>query len=220
MGILAVALAYTEACIVVYLRQAIAPLRSVHFPAAASEPLPLLTLQQLREGGDVYPRLLVTEIAREITPLVVLLAAGWALARRKGQLAAFFLFGFGVWDIFYYVFLKILLGWPASLGTWDVLYLISTAWVAPVWAPLTVAATLVLAGASALYRGERRSGRLAFLAWSAIAAGTALVLTSFFLRTGEAFGSVPSKFDWPIFLCGWAMGVAGIVLLLRRSSRA
>jgi hypothetical protein len=150
-----------------------------------------------------------------MTPIVVLLAMAWGLRRRKGELVAFFLLGFGVWDIFYYVFLKILLGWPVSLATWDVLFLIPTAWVAPVWAPLVVAATLVLTGLAILYRAARPPARkLSLPAWFMVALGTGLILTSFFLRTGQAFHSVP-RFDWQWFLAGWVTGVGGLVWLLR-----
>ncbi|MCK5558485.1 MAG: hypothetical protein KAJ01_08905 [Candidatus Hydrogenedentes bacterium] len=216
VAILAVALAYTEASVVVYLREVIVPIRSVHFPSAAHEPLPLLTVQQLSEAGEVFVRLLIVEVTREITPLVVLLAMAWGLRRRKGELVAFFVFGFGLWDIFYYAFLKVLLGWPASLGTWDVLYLIPTAWVAPVWAPLVISGTLVLTGLGILHRDERPhvDGR-PFICWFVLGLGVALVLTSFFLRTREAFHNVPLDFDWPVFLAGWLLGVAGLVWLLR-----
>ncbi len=216
MAILAVALAYTEAGVVVYLREIIAPIRSAHFPSAVHEPLPLLTVQQLGESGEAFSRLLVVEISREITPLVVLLAMAWGLARRKRETVAFFVFGFGLWDIFYYAFLKVLLGWPASLGTWDVLYLIPTAWVAPVWAPLVISGTLVLTGLGILYRdGKPHVDGRPFICWFVLGLGVALVLTSFFLRTGEAFHNVPLDFDWPVFLAGWLLGVAGLVWLLR-----
>jgi len=215
-AILAVALAYTEASLVVYLRALIAPVRARHFPDSANEPLPLLSPPQLTEAGESFPRLLVVEVTREITPVAALLAMAWGLARRRRQIVAFFLLGFGVWDIFYYVFLKILLDWPASLGTWDILYLIPTAWVAPVWAPLVVSVTLVLAGLAILRQGDRpytSRGRL--IAWPAVGVGTGLVLLSFFLRTREAFHRVPRRFDWPVFLIGWLLAGAGLVWLLR-----
>jgi hypothetical protein len=219
-AMLAVALGYMEASVVVYLRRIIAPVRRVHRPAAVAEPLPLLTVGQLSQAGREFEQLLVVEVAREIAPLVILAAASWALRRRKGEAAAFFMLGFGLWDILYYLFLKVLLGWPASLGTWDVLYLIPTAWVAPVWAPLVIAGTLVVAGLGILLRrGELNLPRRCFVAWFLLAVGTALVLTSFFLRTAEAFEAVPARFDWAWFLGGWLLVVSGLVLLLRPGRR-
>jgi len=213
-AVLAVALGYIEASLVVYLRHLIAPIRQKHFPQAVMEQLPLLSPGHLSEAGQQFERLLVVEVAREVSPLVVLLAMAWGLRRRRGELAAFFMLGFGLWDIFYYLFLKVLMGWPASLATWDVLYLIPTAWVAPVWAPMVVAATLALAGLAVLLGGNVRRSGLALAAWPLIALGAGLVLSSFFLRTGEAFQGVPARFDWGWFLAGWVTAVAGLMWLL------
>lgn len=214
VAVLAVGLAYTEAALVVYLRELIAPIRREHFPGAVDEALPLLTIEHLRQAGAPYTRLLAVEVSREVWPIVSLLAMAWGLRRRKGELAAFFLIGFGVWDIFYYVFLKVLIGWPASLGTWDVLYLIPTAWVAPVWAPLTVAATMVALGLAVLRRGAG-AARMRIAPGAAILTGVGLILASFFMRSREAFAAVPSRFDWPWFLAGWLLAVAGAAWWLR-----
>ena len=65
---------------------------------------------------------------------------GWS--HRSGKFA-FFLFLFGVWDIFYYIWLKVFIHWPASLLTWDVLFLIPVPWVGPVYAPVSVACTMI-----------------------------------------------------------------------------
>ena len=52
---------------------------------------------------------------------------------------------FGVWDIFYYVFLRVLVTWPASLLDWDILFLIPLPWVGPVLAPVLIAGMDALA---------------------------------------------------------------------------
>ena len=212
----AAALGYIEAGVVVYLREILVPFRRSHFPEAAREPLPLLRPEVLAEAGREYERLLAVEVAREVMPILALLAMAWALRRRRGELAAFFVLGFGLWDIFYYVFLKVLLDWPASLGTWDVLYLIPTAWVAPVWAPLVVSTTMAAAGMAFLFRrrGARRAPGSIF-AWGLVAVGVALVIASFLLRTGEAFGGVPQRFDWAWFAAGWLAAVTALAWLLR-----
>jgi len=210
--VLTVALAYIESALVVYLREVIAPIRSVHFPGAAREMLPVLRIEHVRDAGPRYLLLLRTEVGREMTPIIVLLAAAWVLGRSARQVVGFFLLGFGVWDIFYYVWLKVLLDWPASLGTWDVLFLIPTAWVAPVWAPLVVSATLVVAGMLLVLCRPAGGSRAASIGSAlAISVGCGLVLMSFFLRTGEAFGRVPERFDWEWFVLGWLVGVGGLV---------
>jgi hypothetical protein len=57
---------------------------------------------------------------------------------------------FTVWDLTYYLFLRVLDGWPASVMDRDVFFLIPVAWVGPVLTAL-VLSTLVLAAASAVY---------------------------------------------------------------------
>lgn len=214
-AVLAVALAYTEAAVVVNLRAVIAPLREVHCPRAVDEVVPMLTLQQLEDAGGRFPHLLATEVGREMTPIVVLLAMAWGMARTWRQFAGLFILGFGVWDIFYYAWLRALIGWPSRLATWDVLFLIPAPWVAPVWAPMLVAATLTGGGIALVLRRRRGArGRRALAGWLAAAAGSALVVTSFFLRAREAFVQTPGQFDWPWFLLGWAIGTAGVAWLI------
>ena len=48
-----------------------------------------------------------------------------------------------MWDLLYYLALKLLLDWPPSLFTWDILFLIPVAWTGPVLAPLVVSLTLI-----------------------------------------------------------------------------
>ncbi len=219
MGVLGIALGYTEAAVVVYLREMLVPLRQVHLPQYVREVVPLLTIEQLREAGEQYPKLLITEVCREVAPLVVLLCAAWSLRRGKRDVLAFFLLGFGIWDIFYYVFLKLLLGWPTSLATWDVLYLIPTAWVAPVWGPLLVSVTMIAVGLAILNRrSQPRRGRRGIIPLCLIGLAITLILTSFFMRTKEAFGAIPPRFDWEVFLVGWIIGVIGVVWMFRGGS--
>jgi hypothetical protein len=46
------------------------------------------------------------------------------IGRSFREWLAGFLIAFGVWDIFCYVFLKLLISGPASLWTWDILFLL------------------------------------------------------------------------------------------------
>lgn len=217
--LLAAALAYVEASVVVYLRELIVPIRRVHYPDALRQALPLLTPAQLAEAGPEIARFLHLERVRELATIAVLAAMAVGFRRRRGQGLCLFLIGFAVWDVFYYVWLKVLMGWPGSLATWDVLYLVPIPWVAPVWAPLVVSATLLIAGLVGLTRRRRPlSGKAKALAALAALAGVALVLASFMLRVREAVGGVPARFDWPWFLAGWLLGSVGLFWLLGRPS--
>ncbi len=219
MVVLATALGYAEACVVVYLREALAPVRRRHYPQAVREPLPLLTSRHLREAGDDTAVLLPAEVLREPAPLLVLAVAALGLRRRRGEGAGLFVLGFAAWDLLYYAFLKLLTGWPGSLRTWDVLFLIPVPWVAPVWAPMAVSLTLLPVGGALLVRPRRRARGGGVAAWSAVTAGAGLVVASFLMRASQAVGVVPERFDWPVFLAGWVLGVAGVFWLVGGRSR-
>ena len=121
----AVAMAYLESAIVVYLRR-------LYYPQGFDFPLVII---------DV-PTLLI-EVGRETATMVMLGTVAVAAGRTKVGKLAYFLYLFGVWDIFYYIWLKVFIDWPASLLTWDVLFLIPMPWVGPVLAPVTVALTMI-----------------------------------------------------------------------------
>ena len=91
----------------------------------------------------------------------MLAAAGLAIAGNFRQWLAGFMISFGVWDIFYYVFLRLLIGWPESLMTWDLLFLLPVPWVGPVIAPVLVSLSMIVAGGVDPDGSKRRAGRSA-----------------------------------------------------------
>jgi hypothetical protein len=90
--------------------------------------------------------MLRTEMWREVATIVMLVSLAVLVGSTPLQMLGVFLLAFGVWDIFYYVFLKVLIRWPESLKTLDVLFLIPVPWVGPVWLPVTVSAAMVVCG--------------------------------------------------------------------------
>jgi hypothetical protein len=174
------AFGYVEAAVVVYLRGLCEPLRAQYVASQPHDELfPLLTLDQLRAAGPGAMQLLRVELGRELATLVMLAAAGLAVGRSFAGWLAAFLVAFGVWDIFYYVFLKLLVGWPASLGTWDILFLIPVPWVGPVIAPVIVSVSMI-AGGAAVLSGESRGRPIRFrwFHWAAICAGGVLIVVA------------------------------------------
>src|SRR5438477_11145729 len=187
---------YVEASVVVYLRAIYEPLRQSISPRPPNELFPLITPGQLQAAGPENVRRLVTELGREAATILMLAAIGLAVARTFQQWAAAFLIAFGVWDISFYLFLKLLISWPASLYTWDLLFLIPVPWSSPVIAPVLVSLSMIVCGLIAL----RHPIRIRPLQWCAILAGGVIVVIAFTLDyKNTTAGGVPNPFDWRVF---------------------
>jgi hypothetical protein len=132
-----IAFGYIEASIVVYLRK-------IYYPAGFSFPAVI-----------IEPEIAVVEMIREITTLVFMWAVAELTYRSFQCRLAVFMFLFGIWDIFYYVFLKATLGWPSSPADWDILFLVPLPWVGPVWAPVIVSVGMIWAGTVIMVRNEQ-----------------------------------------------------------------
>lgn len=174
----------------------------------------------LKASGLPYghQRRLWTELGREAATLVMLASAGVLVAVNFHQWMAAFLIAFGVWDIFYYVFLKVLLDWPASLMTWDILFLIPLPWVGPVITPVLVAATMIVCGTIVLWHEfAGRRVRLGLWSWLSIVAGGFVLVVSFCWDWRNiAAGGYPATFAWPIYIFGLLLGIAGFAWGMQR----
>ncbi len=136
----AVAFAFIEAAVVEYLRAIYYP------PAAGGFTFPVLTVDQIRALGEEHWRRLLIELGREAATLVMLTAVGILAGKNRRESWAYFMIAFGVWDIFYYLWLKLFLDWPPGMMTWDLLFLVPVPWVAPVLAPVIISAALIVSG--------------------------------------------------------------------------
>ncbi|MFQ6096383.1 MAG: hypothetical protein ACE5O2_01565 [Armatimonadota bacterium] len=141
----AIAMANVEATVVVYIRQI---LGWIPVPADIGP-------DAIRQVPD---DLIFRERLRETATIVMLATFSLAAARRWLQRVGTFLVAFAVWDIFYYVWLYVLIRWPPTLTTMDCLFLIPEPWLAPVWFPLTVSVALFVAGIALLVVGGRPAG--------------------------------------------------------------
>jgi hypothetical protein len=163
------AFGYLEAAVVIYLRSIYAPLRGHFYPASAGDLFPLLTLAQLRSLGPEHLIRLQIEVGREFATLLMLAGAALVAACNVRAWVAAFVLCFGVWDISFYLFLKILIGWPASLFTWDILFLIPVPWSGPVLAPVLTAVSMCCSGVLLLRREyNQRPVYISTCAWSMI----------------------------------------------------
>lgn len=211
---------YVEAAVVDYLRALYDPVRQHVHPGRSSDDLfPLLTLEQLRGTAPEHVRLLGVEVARELATLAMLGAVALAVARNAGQWLAAFAIAFGTWDVSFYVFLKVLLDWPPSLFTWDLLFLVPVPWAAPVLAPLLVSATMILAGALHLRREALgRPVHIRAQHWIGILTGAAVIVAAFTLEHRHLMaGDMPRGFNWALFGAGEAVGILSYVSALRSS---
>jgi hypothetical protein len=131
LSLYAVGMAYVEAMVVVYLRRLLPPESELHG-------ITLGELTGLLKDRAVY----FEEQTREAATIVMLVAVAVLSARPWRERAAAFLWCFALWDIFYYVFLRVWLGWPRTIMDMDVLFLIPGPWVAPVLLPVAASACM------------------------------------------------------------------------------
>jgi hypothetical protein len=200
------AFGYVEAAVVVYLRTIYEPIRQKISPRPSNELFPLITPRQLADAGPENTRRLLTELGREAATLVMLAAIGLAVAGNFQQWAAAFLVAFGVWDIAFYLFLRLLIHWPASVMTWDLLFLLPVPWVGPVLAPVIVSASMIVCGSIAL----TRTIHLKAPHWIAILSGGLIVVIACCLDYPNITrGGLPNPFHWGLFTAGELLGVAG-----------
>ncbi len=213
-----VSFGYVEATVVVYLRDVYEPLAlELHPERKPGDLFPLITLEQLEAADTEHLWRLKTEVMREAATMVILASIGLAIGWNFNTFFAGFIIAFGVWDMFYYVFLKVLIDWPASLLEWDVLFLIPLPWVGPVLAPLLVAISMIAAGTLLLWRESAgRRVRIGWQRWSIIVAGGLIIIAAFCWDYRNVMaGGMPNPFQWPIFLAGETMGLVGFFLAVR-----
>ena len=205
-----VAFGYLEAAVVSYLRALHEPVRQHYYPGRpASELFPLLTLDQTRAAAPEQIRVIAVEIGREASTLIMLAALALAVSENAGQWAAAFAIAFGTWDLAFYAGLKLLLDWPASLLTWDILFLIPVPWAAPVLAPSLVSAAMIAAG---IWHFRRETAgepvRITALHWTGILLSAFILIVSFTLDYRNLLaGGLPHPFAWGTFSLGLATGV-------------
>ena len=140
--IYAIAMGYLESAAVIYLRQTAFGNSVQVFPVRFLDP-------QL--GG--------IEFVREAATIIMLLMVGYLPGRSRLQQSMFFVYSFAVWDILYYLFLKIFTGWPRSFGEFDVLFLIPVIWISPVICPILISLLLAVSATILIFLSESTDAR-------------------------------------------------------------
>lgn len=191
----AMAFAWVESAVVFYLRTFLDRIEPYQ-----PNPLPLV--------GGIGP----AEVIREAATLVMLLTVGVLAGNTWRSRWGFAALAFGVWDIFYYVFLRVMTGWPKGLGDWDILFLIPLPWWGPVWAPVSIA-LLMVAWGSLVSRWDAVLGPEDWRAWGVAFLGIGLALYCFMADALEVAGEgeravrdrLPTEFSTGGFLLALAL---------------
>ena len=209
VALYAVAMAWVEAAAVSYLRSLIGRIEPYQ-----PDPLP--------EAGGFGE----AEVVRELATLVMLLAVGWLAGKNARSRLGYAVVTFGLWDIFYYVFLRVITGWwPRSLSNWDILFLIPLPWWGPVWAPMSIAFLMILWG-TFVTQFEHSS---AFGSnWKSLALGGAGATLALFVFMRDALLAanqgtealrtmLPVGFNWPLFSVALALMAWPVVDVARQA---
>jgi len=215
----AIAMGYLESSVVIYLR-------ALYYPSGFNFPM-----------REMAQNLAVTELYREAATIVMILAVSILSAELRLHRFAWFLVIFSVWDISYYVFLKVLVSWPESLLTTDILFLLPSIWTGPVVAPVINSLTMLLLASVILNKrnGLMPAMHLTNLVWLLLIAGSVIVLVAYMkdfagyaieyrqlhplivdsrgdniLLLSTQF--IPRSFDWLLFSIGVCLHLSAVVL--------
>jgi hypothetical protein len=225
VAIFAIAMAFLESAVVVYLR-------AIYYPDGVIFPLKLI------EG-----HIAITELWREAATMVMLITIAIIVSKRAIERFAWFIYAFAIWDIFYYVFLYLLLGWPQSLLTWDILFLIPVTWTGPVLAPVINSLTMILLASVIIQYSTSKNGfRMKLFEWALLIFGSCVIIytyiegyTRYMLMRFNindlisisperemmeyASGFIPVHFNWILFGLAEILFFLSIYQIIRRGRR-
>ncbi|OGS34338.1 MAG: hypothetical protein A2474_01285 [Elusimicrobia bacterium RIFOXYC2_FULL_34_12] len=141
--IFAIAMGFLEAAVVVYLRELYYP---NGFKISEKVKFPFIKFGPVAELKPFSKKLIITELGREFATIIMLVTFAILVGDELISKIAYFLLAFGIWDLFYYIFLKMLINWPESFGTTDVFFLIPVPWIGPVGLPITCSIVIIIIG--------------------------------------------------------------------------
>ena len=223
--IFSVAMGFLETSVVVYLRE-------LYYPDGILFPL-----------AQMSTTVIITELLRESATIIMLLGVGYLAGRKFITGFAWFIYSFAIWDIFYYIFLKLILNWPESLLTWDILFLIPSLWTGPVIAPIITSFIMILLGLGIIFYDMKMDGvKLNKPEWFILILGSGILIIGFSwdylmymleqFKFAELFSStnknsvmlwsmkyVPRSFNWIIYIFAQLLILFGIGLFYIRNRK-
>jgi hypothetical protein len=202
ISLFAVAMAYFESAVVVYLRE-------LYYPEGFSLPL-----------KDIDTRMIRIELFRELATLIMLITVSAICGKKFWERFGYFIILFGIWDIFYYLFLKITLGWPSSLFEWDVLFLIPYPWIGPVIAPSLVALLMVIIGISITNLFNKGCNfKPTLITWLLAIIATGMILYSFVYDTDATLRlESPHPYLYWLLISGLTLYIVAYLLSYKKAN--
>jgi hypothetical protein len=209
--VFAVAMAWVEAASVYYLRAMVGRIDPYQ-----ENPLPIRGVL-----GQV-------ELVREAATLVMLLTIGMLAGRTWHRRLGYTAIAFGVWDILYYVFLRMICDWPKSPFDWDILFLLPLPWWGPVLAPVCIALLMIVWGTFATqFVDQTPATSLTRILWCANGLGIALALCLFMADSLRSVHQgldvtrqvLPRTFNWSMFCVALTLMAAPVAQLQWRRWR-
>lgn len=189
LTIFGISFAFCESAVVVYLRK-LYYIDNVLFPLK-----------------EMPKNILIVEVLREFSTLVILFSSSVVIGKLRQNRIATFFYLFGVWDIFYYIFLYFLIKWPKSLFDWDILFLIPFPWISPVYAPLLCSISFITFSILIFYfTNEGYPIPILFKDFILFFISVFLILLSFFSQTSKVLNNqIPEKFPNLLFFLGFIL---------------
>jgi hypothetical protein len=208
-----IAMAWVEAACVLYLRTLVNRVQPYQ-----ANPLPI---------NDALGNV---ELWREASTLVMLAAVGMLAGSTWKRRAGYAAVAFGAWDVFYYLFLRLISGWPNTVFDWDILFLLPLPWWGPVLAPVGIAIVMMLWGTLVTQSGDRGTDVRWPIALASI--GIVIALGLFMIDAWRALPAgrdavlrvLPTTFNWLVFSVALVLIAVpafhhiGVLAVTRRSS--
>lgn len=218
-----IAMGFLESAVVIYLREHYYP-NGFQFPLV---PVSLTT-------G-------ITEIGREAATVVMLVCIGWLAGFNATTRFAYFILSFAVWDIMYYIGLKLVLNWPVSILEWDILFLIPFPWLGPVLAPCLLSCLMIILAVFLLKNGvQKLSLLLPVKSWLLLISGSLVCIGSFLYEyllyrqltyaspvipnteshiMADLKSFIPGEYSWIFFLSGFILLTIPVFNLILKTYR-
>ena len=211
------AMAFLESAVVIYLRE-------LYYPHGFSIAF-----------KDMPQKVIIIELFREMATIVMLVSIGWIAGKNNRTRFAWFLYSFAIWDIFYYVWLKLFINRPSNIFEWDILFLLPVTWLAPVLAPVICSISMILFSLVIIAIDEFRPEHyINKYSWILIITGALIIYASFtkdytsiiikhefykdlgnMLHNAEftniAKTYIPESFSWGWFWIGELLILTGII---------